>query len=107
MSSSATRAARLIVPIPRDQRFIVDMTSIGRVEALLECIEFSGVDLLNISSKLDFQERLRLGRIAYERSMRRTESRPKLVLGIMGGIAAFIGTIVGADVWVWLKAHFP
>lgn len=106
--------------------------------ALLECIEFAGINLLDVESKRVFAERLARGelvstllaahkdagidlrdkqsverytenlradRVRFDRDKKRSEARPKLILGIIGAIATGILTVSLPDLLAWVKAH--
>lgn len=78
-----------------------------KLRALLEVIEFSGVDLLDIDDKTEFTDRLAQAKRSYERRRRRAEGRPKVVLAIFGAIASAIFTLNLPDAMAWVKAHWP
>ncbi len=94
---------RKYVPLPKE----VGHYDATKMRALLECIEFSGVDLLDPHDKIAFTERLAEAKRNAERRKRRAESRPKIILGVIGAIASTLFTVNLPDIIAWVKSHLP
>lgn len=94
---------RGVAPMPKE----VGHYDIRKLRALLECIEFSGVDLLDADDKISFTDRLARAKRAEDKRIKRAEDRPKTMLKIVGAVGGGLLTLWLPDVVTWLKAHSP
>lgn len=94
------------VQLPKEA-WKIDPLDFHKLEALLACIKFSGIDLLDADDQIAFTERLAEAKRVSERRIKRTENRPRLILGIMGAIGSAILTLSLPDILSWLKSHWP
>lgn len=78
-----------------------------KIEALLEVIEFSGVDLLNHNSKLAFQERLSRAKQKDERRKRWAQGRMVTIWAILGTFGGAIVTFETPRIATWLTGLLP
>ena len=90
-------------PLPRE----VGNYDARKIRALLECIEFSGVDLLDPEDKVSFTERLAKAKRADDNRKKRAENRPKYVISVLGAAAGGVFTLNLPDIMAWVKAHLP
>jgi hypothetical protein len=89
---------------PRERSPLYRRYQEGRkIEALLECIEFSGIDLLDSHSKQAFTERLARDRRAAERQERWRKSRAGALVWIVTAVGGAAISLSIPDIYGWLR----
>ena len=75
-----------------------------KIEALLECIEFSGVDLLDKSDKIAFTERLARAKRADERRKRWNDHRVRSMLWIVSTVGTVLVSLWLPEAVKWARS---
>jgi len=77
-----------------------------KIEALLECIEFSGVDLLDTNDKIAFTERLARAKRADERRRKWRDGRARSIIWAASAVGTVLISLWLPEVVKWIRSKW-
>jgi hypothetical protein len=95
---------RRVPPMPREVGRHDRRTIDAKIEALLDCIEFSGVDLMDADDKREYTERLARARRMEVKRKRWQEKRAAIVVWIISAFGTVIISLWLPEALKWIRS---